>query len=394
MLVPYNTDAPIYHLPVATIGLVVANVVTFIAPGALGQASRTALPPEVSSVSEHGINPLEWITGSFVYNDFGQWLTCLFFLWGFGLIVEGKIGWFRFLAIYVAICLAHGAIQQALLADDTGQSVGRSGATPIVFGLLGIAIVWAPKNEVNCYYFLVSIVPRSADVPVIVFGSVYAGLQVLLFIWNGYSVSTASLCLLGLALGIPIGIIMLKTGWVDCEGWDLFSAYSARGPIQQPRVTRRDIQDIEEQKRVKAEQDQKRQQLFRSIHAAIQSGQSAAAIALFHRHQDELHHGKLLPNNLLAAMSKVMQQEKRWGNVIPLLVEMLARLSTEQAIPVRLRLAQILVQAEERPRQALAVLQKLPPSINDQQRQRANQIASLAKRQIADGSVEIDIQDW
>ena len=34
-LVPYNTDAPIYHYPIGTVGLIAANVLLFFAWGVL-----------------------------------------------------------------------------------------------------------------------------------------------------------------------------------------------------------------------------------------------------------------------------------------------------------------------------------------------------------------------
>jgi hypothetical protein len=46
----------------------------------------------------------------------------------------------------------------------------------------------------------------------------------------GFRPSSALLHLLGLGAGLPVGIVMLRRGWVDCEGWDWFSRRARRPP--------------------------------------------------------------------------------------------------------------------------------------------------------------------
>ena len=63
MLIPINTDAPLYHFPYATIGLIVANVVCFAATGFA--MNDRLLEPWMLEYG-NGINPLEWITADLV----------------------------------------------------------------------------------------------------------------------------------------------------------------------------------------------------------------------------------------------------------------------------------------------------------------------------------------
>ena len=45
----------------------------------------------------------------------------------------------------------------------------------------------------------------------------------LLAMANGVHLTSMLLHLMGAAVGIPLGIYLLKKGYVDCEGWDWFS---------------------------------------------------------------------------------------------------------------------------------------------------------------------------
>ena len=76
------------------------------------------------------------------------------------------------------------------------------------------------------------------------------------------------------------------------------------------------------------------------------------------------------------------------------MVELLRRFPAERTIAARLKLAQILLQVTDQPRQAVAVLKKLPPQLSAKQLQQRNQLARLAKKSLADGSLEVEIQDW
>src|SRR5688500_1721165 len=97
MIIPYNTDAPLYHRPFATIGLIAANTLAFVA--LLGH-------PNVESwmlALGQGLHPLQWITSLFLHDGLMHLLGNMFFLWVFGLVIEGKLGWWRFLLVYLGL---------------------------------------------------------------------------------------------------------------------------------------------------------------------------------------------------------------------------------------------------------------------------------------------------
>ena len=87
---PYNTDAPIYHFPLVTITMIVINVAAFV---------LTVMYPEaaIAYCLDHGngLHPIQWITSSFMHAGIIHLVGNMLALWTFGLIVEGKIGWWR-----------------------------------------------------------------------------------------------------------------------------------------------------------------------------------------------------------------------------------------------------------------------------------------------------------
>ena len=71
------------------------------------------------------------------------------FLWVFGWVIEGKLGWWRYLLVYLGIGAAQCALEQTIVGAipaAAGQySLGASAAA--IFGLLAMALVWAPVNN-------------------------------------------------------------------------------------------------------------------------------------------------------------------------------------------------------------------------------------------------------
>jgi hypothetical protein len=126
----------------------------------------------------------------------------------------------------------------------------------------------------------------------------------------------------------------------------------------------------------------------------VQSGELMAACAVYKRHQAAFAEGKGLENATLSALVPALQKLKQWELVIPLQVEWLRRLPAERSTPLRLNLAQILLQISERPRQAIAVLDKLPAMLTAEQKQKAVAIRRAAEKALAAGNYEIDVFDW
>lgn len=143
MLIPYSTNAPIYHYPVATVAFIVINALVFFTlcmgmeeksiddveyfvDGSGERIGINDVRLKLESMSEtetvtymqglkpvltesnqwseelllqygKGLRPWQWITSMFMHADLGHLLGNMIFLWAFGLLLEGKMGWFSFL---------------------------------------------------------------------------------------------------------------------------------------------------------------------------------------------------------------------------------------------------------------------------------------------------------
>ena len=226
--IPLRADAPIYHFPWATIGLIVANVVSFFLTGGGGSSNKAmweswALELGRENISGLGLHPIQWISANFVHFGLGHLIGNMIFLWTFGLVVEGKLGWWRFLLVVLGVGIAGCFLIQLCMLIDSGGSFA-AGASLIVFGLLAICLVWAPKNEVSVmgFFFPFYLRPVVFEVTFITVSSVYIGLELLRGLLFGFQVGNAG-HLIGAAFGFAVGAIMLKRQWVDCENWDLFA---------------------------------------------------------------------------------------------------------------------------------------------------------------------------
>ncbi|MCA9262068.1 MAG: rhomboid family intramembrane serine protease, partial [Planctomycetales bacterium] len=201
---PYSCDALLYHLPIATIGLIVLNVVLFVGhsttPGGVAPDAGWLL------LYGEGLHPAQWIMSRFAHASVEHLVGNMFFLWTFGLITEGKLGWWRFLSCYLVIAVGQAAIEQAALGFVATDSVGSLGASAAIFGLMAMACVWAPMNLISIatiFYFRLFIF----EVSVGIFAAFYIGLDLTWCLLLGSGAGSSILHLMGGAMGAVLGVV-------------------------------------------------------------------------------------------------------------------------------------------------------------------------------------------
>ncbi len=391
MLIPYSTDAPIYYFPFATIGLIVANVLLYFGTVGIAEDPETL---RWLMLEYDTINPFQWLSNNFMHMGIMHLVGNMIFLWSFGLIVEGKLGWKIFLGMYLAMGIVYGAIIQFgmfLFSNDYGCALG---ASSVIFAVMGIAVCWAPKNELSCLLFIGFII-RRVEIPLVAFGTFYLFLQLFFLFLQGFGMSSELLHLTGLLIGVPVGLAALKYEWVDCEGWDIISLHVlSADDLHKRRNRRHDERQRAEGEEMKAERRERIERLNRSIGYALQQEKYEAAMSIYEKYRSDFQNGRLLSDTALQQLAKFLQSQQQWKEVIPFYVEMLRRYPPEKTIDIRLRLAQILLQVTEQPKQAIAVLRKLPQQIGLAQAKRRDQLAQLASASLAEGSLEAHVQDW
>ncbi|WDQ16663.1 rhomboid family intramembrane serine protease [Rhodopirellula sp. P2] len=226
LFVPISTDAPIYHWPIATISLIVANVLVFgVCVWGLVTGNIDYETLERFALSYETIHPLQWVTSVFLHAGPFHLMGNMFFLWAFGLIVEGKVGAWKFLLIYLGIAVGECIVEQLMMLVLVGEGYSL-GASSAVFGLMMIALIWAPENDVECvliFGLFLLIRALAFEVKVVTLAMLFLFLQIVEMFVAGFSVSSGLLHMLGALVGAPIGLWMLHTGRVDCENWDVIS---------------------------------------------------------------------------------------------------------------------------------------------------------------------------
>ncbi len=262
MFVIYGTDAPLYHLPIVTIAMVVVNCIGHWIISTFGVDAT----PYYLYFGD-GFHPLQWLTHNFLHGGpLKGWPHLIFnmiFLWPFGMIVEGKIGWWRMLLLYLGICVCQGFTQQALMlpSDPKNQAADfvkmlndpenpmteqeqedlyeqfredllqtgtcSLGSSAVIFGLMAICAIWAPVNEFESYFRWSAVIRASGDgIRDWTVGTVcgmFVAKEFGMFLLQNGAISSAALHLNGFVVGGAIGLAMLYLGFVDCEGFDAIS---------------------------------------------------------------------------------------------------------------------------------------------------------------------------
>lgn len=435
IVIPMGTDAPIYHRPYATVAMILLNVAAFFA---INVALLSAVPPEAddpavddgvqvvdrlatpfdrfSLTLGDGLHPVQWTTHNFLHNDVFHLAGNMIFLWAFGIVVEGKLGALKYLAAYLAIGTLHGAFVQLLMLRSglDGQSAG---ASAVVYGLLAACMIWAPRNELNCTIILpvgyrVLVFQREFYYTTVAL--FYLGGQVIgLLFWGGLAgqIMVSELGHLSGALwGSVIAVLLLKAGWVDCEGWDLFALWSQRRQLARDwkaRGDRLDRQDASLRDSLRADLKARNQRgkdardepspevraaaASRRVLGSVEKGEVDAALMAYDKASRDL---PFWPSQVdLYAIIKALHAR---GAVVDSVRPMKdhCRRFPAASDKMRLKLAQVLIRDRQRPIAALAVLEEIPPgSLPPDLERTRTALARQAERMRDDGVLELEGDD-
>lgn len=407
VVIPVGTDAPVYHWPYATLGLIVFNSVVsvFVWPIMWGgdAVSDESLDLLASVVLQFGhFNPLQWLTWNYIHGGPFHLIANMIVLWPFGLIVEGKIGWWKFLLLYNLIGMLEGAVVQTLmLFVDEGQALGASGA---IFGLIAISLMWAPMNEMQCvlFYWICMLVRTfSFECTVLTFSGYALFIQIavamvqIMFAAGREEggmlalMSSEFLHVVGAAAGVAVGIGMLRMKWVDCENFDVFSVSQGRNTMTKEDLKAEFVASPEGQ----ALEAQKRQQALIDFRQHLTANQPLAAAAAY-RHAHNRFPDWRLPDEDYLAMLTLLRTLRLYDQAVPLMVDYL-RNYTQRTVAVRLALAQLLIDNLQRPGQALRVLAKLNGHALDATQQRVLEaLEAKATHAYDEDPYEVAPEDW
>ncbi|MCA8987211.1 MAG: rhomboid family intramembrane serine protease [Planctomycetaceae bacterium] len=387
VLIPVSTDAPVYHWPYGTVGLIIANTALFFL--------LPELAPYIPQLEP--IHLLEWIRCLFLHPGIVQLIGNMIFLWGFGLVVEGKVGTWRFLLIYFAIGMLVGVFDR----------MGAGGATPIIYGLMAISLVWAPKNEMTIYFiaFVYRLFINTFEVSILVFSGYYIFFEFMFAVLFGFQFTDSLMNLLGSGLGGLIGYLMLKRKLVDCESWDLISVLrNQQGRSERNQrvssLPQADYQLVPRKKKKQSTVSQdteseeqkltaKREKSLTQIRTLIEAGKVNAALTEY-QGAIRLLGSLTLPAGLLKGLADGLYRQRMFTEALPYYEEYLNRFP-DLALATRVRLAALYLEVEARPRAALRVLSEIPPhSLSDRQEQQRETLERRANSMIEEGVIELE----
>jgi len=364
---PYNTDAPIYYWPYVTVGMIVVNIVAFVL--------EIANPEEVISVYAlavgDGLHPIQWVTNNFLHGNVVHLLGNMIPLWAFGLIVEGKLGPWKTLVVYLGIGTVYGFIVQLLMLGHEPSVC--LGASAIVFGMMAISLIWAPENNMFCFYFFVVgfrvFCDTSYEIGVKYLVAIFLGLQILLLCLIGGELSSEYLHVVGAIVGFAVGIILLKTGLVDCEHWDIFSVWAGQH-LMTPEDRAKAYAESPAGKREAEERERRRQEkvarqldmILTEVRLALHEKNPLPAFHVVKRISSE-NPRWMLPEPELLQLIQQLGEKVHYQEAVEAIHFYLAHYNAKKG-PIQLKLAQMYL-LKNQPRTALKALMQIDPKTLD-----------------------------
>lgn len=392
LLIPYQTDAPLYHWPIATVGTIVVNVAIFIFAFTRPEEDAIALYKACMLLYGWWL-PWQWVTSNYLHADIMHLFGNMVFLWSFGLIVEGKVGWWRFLFIYNLIGVVECGLEQTLmLGFSEGGSLGASAA---IYGLIAISMIWAPANEITCFCYF-GFRSFTFDCTIWLFAGISLALELAMGILAvamaenvAAAITSQFLHLAGAGVGFAVGVAMLKLGWVDCENWDAFSVWSGRNEKKKHELAQEYIESPQGQEII----TNKRDTMLNIIRHHLANGDAAAALVVHRRGISQMPAWRL-PEEDHVALITGLRAQSLYDDAVLVMAEYL-KLHNQREPLIRLALGQVLLQKLRRPAQAAKVLAKIiPDRLDPQQQQQAASLLAKAQKLTQDDPYEIAGEDW
>ena len=139
--------------------------------------------------------------------------------------------------------------------------------------------------------------------------------------------------------------------------------------------------------------DQKRAQALDPFRKLLAGNKGTAALALYHK-TVHVCEGWELPEKELLQFAELLLADKLWNAAVPILENYLQRFH-KRAVQVRLRLAKVLVEQQQRPTYASRVLAELPrQGLAANEEKLRTTLEQKAQQMIADGVLELEDRAW
>jgi hypothetical protein len=304
-------------------------------------------------------------------------------------VVEGKLGWRRFVPLYLGLGGAASALEQLLmLGAARGTACGASAAN---YALVGMALLWAPRNDLvfACGVCLPPLVRLwFFDLSILWFAITLGLLDIARAVLYGADLRAEAAHVLGAVLGAAAGWQLLRRCAVDCEGWDLLSLlardraaapWRTSGPAEpEPRDARHADRPARSRKK----------RSLRRIRELLDHEQPMAAWQELQATRHWIPDWRL-PRDDLQRLAQQLATQGDWSPAAILLVEFVERFSND-CLPERLLAAEVLIVQLRRPQAGLRMLNEGAEEWPAELQPRRGELQRLAIELIDAGVIEFD----
>jgi hypothetical protein len=294
-----------------------------------------------------------------------------------------------------------------------------AGASAVVYGLLAVCMVWAPRNELNCtVIFLIGfrVLVFHWDLYYTTVALLYIGEQLFgLLFWGavGGRVMVSEMGhLSGAFWGTVVAVVLVKAKLVDCEGWDLFALWAKRKDLAEKwkqrgeqldrdkMVLRSSVKAMAKKKVVYVDEEnsgklpdvnERASAAVRRVRALIEDGDTSAAAASYKKSARIFYNWPSQPE--LYELIKAFHARGAEADSIPLMRDHCLRFPGG-APKMGVKLAQILIRNCERPTAALRVLEAIPLGSLPTDLEKARlRLVSQARQMQEEGVLELEGDD-
>jgi hypothetical protein len=139
--------------------------------------------------------------------------------------------------------------------------------------------------------------------------------------------------------------------------------------------------------------EQRRMLALDAMRSLLAARKGTAALALYHKTVHVCESWEL-PEKELLQFTELVCDEKLWLAAVPLLENYLQRFRS-RVVPVRLKLAKILIEQQQRPTYASRVLGELPrEGLGEKEERLRTSLTQKAQQMIDDGVLELEGRAW
>ena len=139
--------------------------------------------------------------------------------------------------------------------------------------------------------------------------------------------------------------------------------------------------------------EERREQALEPFRLLLANRKGSAALALYHKTVQTCESWDL-PEKELLQFAELLLAEKLWNAAVTFLEDYLKRYQ-KRVVPVRLRLAQTLVEQQQRPSYAMRVLSELPrEGLGEKEEKLRTALEQKAQKLLDEGVMELEGRPW